>query len=300
MKLGLHPMNYRWPGGPAAIGPALAAVVDRAEAAGIHSLWPMDHFFQIPAAGGPADDPMLEGWATIAWAAGRTRALELGTLVTGVHYRHPGLLAKFATTLDVLSGGRAWIGIGAGWNEQESRGLGVPFPSLAERFERLEETLQILHQMLSGGTAPYSGKHYQLERPLNVPGPLRRIPVLIGGAGEQKTLRLVARYADACNMSEQVDLRHKFDVLRRHCDGAGRPYEEIVKTTFGRLGDDRDLGRVTARFTALADLGVDLAIVDLPDAGNPGLFDFLAGLARELEPAGRSLPAMLSGLPGSR
>jgi F420-dependent oxidoreductase-like protein len=300
MKLGLHPMNYRWPGGPAAIGPVLAAVLDRAEAAGIHSLWPMDHFFQIPAAGGPADDPMLEGWATIAWAAGRTRELELGTLVTGVHYRHPGLLAKFATTLDVLSGGRAWIGIGAGWNEQESRGLGVPFPPLAERFERLEETLQILRQMLGGDAAPYSGKHYHLEHPLNVPGPLRRPPILIGGAGEQKTLRLVARYADACNMFDQIDLAGKFDVLRRHCDEAGRPYEEIVKTTFGRLGDDRDLGRVTARFAALAGLGVDLAIVDLPDAADPGLFDFFAGLARELEPLGRPLPAALAGRAGFR
>jgi F420-dependent oxidoreductase-like protein len=178
--------------------------------------------YQIPAAGGPANDPVLEGWATVAWAAGRTRALELGTLVTGVHYRHPGLLAKFATTLDVLSGGRVWIGIGAGWNEDESRGLGVPFPPLAERFERLEETLQILHQMLRGDATAYSGKHYQLEQPLNVPGPLRRPPILIGGAGEQKTLRLVARYADACNMFDQADLRHKFDVLRRHCDAAGR------------------------------------------------------------------------------
>jgi F420-dependent oxidoreductase-like protein len=295
MKLALHPMTFSWPGGPAAIGPTLAAVLDRAEAAGIHSVWPMDHFFQIPAAGGPADDPMLEGWATIAWAAGRTRTLELGTLVTGVHYRHPGLLAKFATTLDVLSGGRAWIGIGAGWNEQESRGLGVPFPPLAERFERLEETLQILHQMLGGDAAPYAGRHYQLEQPLNVPGPLRRMPILIGGAGEQKTLRLVARYADACNMFDQLDLPRKFGVLRRHCEDAGRSYDAIVKTTFGILGEDRDLGRVTARFAALADLGVDLAIIDLPDAGDPGLFDFLAGLARELEPLGRPAPATLAG-----
>jgi F420-dependent oxidoreductase-like protein len=295
MKLGLHPMTFDWPGGPAAIGPTMATVLDRAEAVGIHSVWPMDHFFQIPAAGAPADDPMLEGWATIAWAAGRTRALELGTLVTGVHYRHPGLLAKFVTTLDVLSGGRSWLGIGAGWNEEESRGLGVPFPPLAERFERLEETLQILRQMFSGDAAPFTGKHYQLERPLNIPGPLRRPPILIGGAGEQKTLRLVARYADACNIFEMADLPHKFDVLRRHCEEAGRPYDEIVKTTSGRLGEDRDLARVTARFAALADLGVDLAIVDLPDADDPGTFDFLADLVRELAPIGRPVPAVLSG-----
>jgi F420-dependent oxidoreductase-like protein len=295
MKLGLHPMSFTWPGGPAAFGPVLASVVDQAEAAGLHSLWPMDHFFQIPAAGGQADEPMPEGWATIAWAAGRTRTLELGTLVTGVHYRHPGLLAKFVTTLDVLSGGRAWLGIGAGWNEEESRGLGVPFPPLAERFERLEETLQIVRQMLAGDASPYSGRHYQLDRPLNVPGPVGRLPILIGGGGEQKTLRLVARYADACNLFEQADLRHKFSVLRGHCQAAGRDFDEIVKTTTGRLGVDRDLGRVTARFAVLADLGVDLAIVDLPDAQDPEVFEFLAGLAAAVEPLGRPAPALLSG-----
>src|ERR671930_588399 len=173
MRLGLHPMSFTWPGGPAAIGPTLATVVDRAEAAGIHSIWPMDHFFQIGVVGAP-EEPMLEGWATIAWAAGRTRTLELGTMVTGVHCRHPGLLAKFATTLDVLSGGRAWLGIGAGWNEEESRGLGVPFPPLAERFERLEEALQICLRMWSDDETPFQGKHYQLERPLDVPAPLNR------------------------------------------------------------------------------------------------------------------------------
>jgi F420-dependent oxidoreductase-like protein len=287
MKLGLHPMTFSWPGGPAAIEPILADVLNRAEEAGIHSVWPMDHFFQIPAAGEGPDAPMLEGWATIAWAAGRTTTLQLGTLVTGVHYRHPGLLAKFATTLDVLSGGRAWLGIGAGWNEEESVGLGVPFPPLAERFERLEETLQITRQMFDGDARPFTGKHYQLDRPLNVPAPLRHPPILVGGAGEQKTLRLVARYADACNVFEMVDLKHKFGVLRRHCDDAGRDYDEIVKTTTGRLGDDRDLGRVTARFATLADLGVDLAIVDLPDAQNAGVFDFLGDLVRKIEPLGR-------------
>jgi F420-dependent oxidoreductase-like protein len=295
MKLGLHPMIFSWPGGSAAIEPTLADVLERAEDAGIHSIWPMDHFFQIPAAGEGPDAPMLEGWATIAWAAGRTRTLQLGTLVTGVHYRHPGLLAKFATTLDVLSGGRAWLGIGAGWNEEESLGLGVPFPPLAERFERLEETLQIMRQMFDGDDSAFVGKHYQLDRPLNVPAPVRRPPILIGGAGEKKTLRLVARYADACNVFEMVDLRHKFGVLRRHCQDAGRNYDEIVKTTTGRLGDDRDLGRVTARFAALADLGVDLAIVDLPDAQNPGVFDFLGELVREIGPLGRPAPAILGG-----
>jgi F420-dependent oxidoreductase-like protein len=296
MKLALHPMMFTWPGGPAAIGPVLADVLDQAEAAGIHSIWPMDHFFQIPIVG-RSDEPMLEGWAMAAWAAGRTRSLEFGTMVTGVHCRHPGLLAKYATTLDVLSGGRVWLGIGAGWNEEESRGLGVPFPPLAERFERLEESLQILTRMFDGDAAPYAGQYYQLERPLNVPGPVRRPPILVGGGGERKTLRLVAEYADACNLFEQADLRHKFDVLRGHCETAGRSYDAIVKTTTGLLGEDRDLGRMTERFAALADLGVDLAIVDLPDARDPRVFDFLGDLVRELDPIGRAAPDVLGGQP---
>lgn len=292
MKIALSPMRFSRPGGSAEIGPALGHIVDRAEAAGIHSLWPMDHFFQIPVAG-KSDDPILESWATLAWAAGRTRRLRLGTLVTGVHHRHPGVLAKFATTLDVLSGGRAWLGIGAGWNGEESRGLGIPFPPLAERFERLEETLEILHRMFDGDATPYAGRHYQLERPLNVPGPVRRPPILIGGAGERKTLRLVARYADACNMFEQADLRHKLAVLRGHCEDTGRSYDAIVRTTFGLLGEDRDVGRATERFASLAELGVDLAIVDIALDHDPTVWDFLAGLAAELAPLGRPTPAPL-------
>lgn len=294
MKLGLHPITFSWPGGHAAIGPTLADAIDRAEAAGIHSIWPMDHFFQIPIGGEP-EDPMLEGWATIAWAAGRTRSLELGTMVTGVHARHPGLLAKFATTLDVLSGGRVWLGIGAGWNEQESRGLGLPFPSLAERFERLEESLQILRRMFDGDATPYLGRHYQLERPLNVPAPVRRPPILIGGGGERRTLRLVASHADACNLFEGAGLRRKLDVLRGHCEAVGRPYDAIIRTTTGLLGEDRELGRMVERFASLAELGVDLAIVDLPEPHEPGVFDLLAELVEQLAPLGRAAPAPLGG-----
>jgi len=293
MKLALHPMNFTWPGGPAAIAPTLATMLARAEDAGVHSIWPMDHFFQIGIVGAP-EEPMLEGWSLLAWAAARTERLQFGTAVTGVHHRHPGVLGKLVTTLDVLSGGRAWLGIGAGWNEVESRGLGIPFPPLAERFERLAETLQIVRRMLDGDTAAYAGKHYTLERPLNVPAPVRRPPVLIGGAGERKTLRLVAEYGDACNLFEVPDvLRHKLDVLRGHCDDVGRDYDTIVRTTTGLLGDDRDLGSAVARFAALADLGVDLAIVDLPDATDAGTYDFLAKLVPELESLGRPAPAML-------
>jgi hypothetical protein len=176
--------------------------------------------------------------------------------------------------------------------------LGVPFPPLAERFERLEESLQILRQMFDGDATAYVGKHYQLERPLNVPVPVRRLPILVGGGGERKTLRLVARYADACNLFEQADLRRKLDVLRRHCDDVGRSYDEIVKTTTGRLGGDRDLGRVVERFARLADMGVDLAIVDLPDAGDAAVFTFLAHLCREVELLGRPAPGVLAGPAG--
>lgn len=284
-------MNMSWPGGPPAIGPTMRRIVDEADRVGIHSFWPMDHFFQIPIIGGP-EEPLLEAYATMAWAAGRSESLELGTLVTGVHYRRPGLLAKLVTSIDVLSGGRAWFGIGAAWNEEESRGLGVPFPPLAERFERLEETLQITRQMFDGDDSPYKGRHYQLERPLNVPAPVRRPPIMIGGAGEKKTLRMVAQYADATNMFEFMgpeELGRKFDVLRSHCDDVGRPYDEIAKTTFGHLGP-HDVDGAAERFEDLARLGVDLAIVDLPDPDADGIFEYLGELVKRVASMGRPWP----------
>jgi F420-dependent oxidoreductase-like protein len=215
MLIGLHPVNFAWPGGPAAIGTVLKRIVTRAEEAGVHSFWPMDHFVQLPMFG-PEDDPMLEAYATLAWVAGVTRKMQLGALVTGAPHRHPGVLVKTVTTLDVLSGGRAWLGIGAAWHEREARGLGIPFPSLGERFGRLEEVLQIAHRMFAGDARPFEGRHYRLERPLNIPQPVRRPPILIGGVGERKTLRLVAEYADACNLYERLGidgLRHKLGVL---------------------------------------------------------------------------------------
>ncbi|GAB3768280.1 TIGR03560 family F420-dependent LLM class oxidoreductase [Microlunatus parietis] len=287
-------MKFGLPDGPAAIGPALSRIVRDAEQAGIHSFWPMDHFFQIGIAG-PPEDPMLEAYSTLAWAAGQTTTLQLGALVTGVHYRHPGLLLKTVSTLDVLSGGRSWLGLGAAWNEHESRGLGVPFPPLAQRFEMLEETLRIAHRMFAGDDTPIEGRHYRLEQPLNHPAPLRRPPIMIGGMGERKTMRLIAEYADANNFFELPApgaLKQKLDVLRRRCDEAERPYDDIVKTTMGRLGE-RDLDAARRRFEALADLGVDLAIVDLPDPADPSAFDYLAQLVEEVAPLGRPTPALL-------
>ncbi len=196
MRLGLQVPVFTWPNGQDQLGQTFGQIAEHADKAGLYSLWVMDHFFQIGMAGNPEME-MLEGWNALAFAAGRTQHIKLGTMVTGVTYRYPGILVKTATTLDVLSGGRAYFGIGAAWNEEEHKGLGVPFPSTAERFERLEETLQIALQMWSGDEKPYNGKHYQLTRPLNSPQSVQRPhpPILIGGTGERKTLRLVAQYA---------------------------------------------------------------------------------------------------------
>lgn len=240
MRFGITIPRFLTPTGDAGIGPQLAAMARDADQGGLDSLWVMDHFFQIPPVG-EAEQPMLEGYAALSFMAGLTERVSLGTLVTGVTYRHPGILIKTVTTLDVLSGGRAWLGIGAGWYEREHLGLGVPFPPVAERFERLEETLQIADQMWSGEAAPYEGKHYQLAETLNQPMPLSvpRPRIMVGGGGEQKTLRLVARYADACNLfanpSEEgmTTLAHKLEVLKAHCERENRPYESIEKTAIG-------------------------------------------------------------------
>ena len=282
MLLGLQVNRFDFPGGTEAIGPSLAETARRAEEAGFASLWVMDHFFQIPVIG-PAEDPMLEGYTALAFAAAGTNRIKLGTMVTGVTYRFPGLLVKTVTTLDVVSGGRAYLGIGAAWFEREHAGLGVPYPPLGERFERLEETLQIAHQMWSGEVAPYRGKHYQLAETLCRPMPLStpHPPILIGGGGEQKTLRLVARYGDACNVfAHDLDqVRHKLEVLRGHCEAEGRSYAAIEKTTLGlppvtRDGRDGTLTPTAAvdRLGKLAELGVDHHLVGMP-ANNPAAFE---------------------------
>lgn len=292
MELGLHIADFTWTGGAPALGPALARHVRQAEAAGIRRISVMDHFWQIRGVG-PAEHEMLEAYSALGFIAAHTSRALLHTLVTGVIYREPALLAKAVTTLNVLSGGRVGLGIGAAWNEDEHRGLGVPFPPLAERFERLEETLRIALQMWddagkAGEAKPFAGKHYQLERALNVPQSIQRPhpPIMIGGGGEQKTLRLVAQYADACNLFARLGddtLRHKLDVLREHCERLGRSYAEIEKTaqvgaihvTSDGRGDSMTPAQVVESFAHLAELGIDRGIVVLRNVYEPDAFELL-------------------------
>ncbi len=287
MRLGLQVPNFTWPNGQSELGDTFGLIAERAERAGFYSFWVMDHFFQIRNVG-PAENEMLEGWSALAFAAGRTNRIKLGTMVTGVTYRYPGLLVKTATTLDVLSHGRAYFGIGAAWNEEEHAGLGVPFPPTAERFERLEETLQIAHQMWAGEDKPYEGKHYQLARTLNSPQSVQRPhpPILIGGTGEKKTLRFVAQYADACNIFARIgkeELKRKLGILQDHCQTVGRPYEQIEKTTLdvvriSRDGKDGTLSPSAAidYFADLASQGIDHALFSMPNVHDLDVFDILA------------------------
>lgn len=272
MKLGLQVPILIPPHGTAPLGELFGLIAQRAERAGLYSLWVMDHLF--PVAGPPAVQ-MLEGWSLLAYAAARTHRIKLGTMVTGITYRHPGMLVKTATTLDVLSQGRAYLGIGGAWHEAEHLGLGIPFPPLAERFERLEETLQIALQMWAGDEHPYTGTHYQLQHPRSVPQSVQQPhpPILIGGGGEKQTLRLVAQYGDACNFFLRFGdetLKQKLEVLRAHCQALGRPYEAIEKTTLQAITLTRD-GRagtsspaqLIEQFAALAAQGIDQAIFSL-------------------------------------
>jgi F420-dependent oxidoreductase-like protein len=264
VQLGVQIPDFTVPGGPARLGADLAAVARTADDAGFGFIAVMDHFFQIGPIG-PPEREMLEAYTALGYVAGVTSRAKLLTLVTGAVYRPPGILAKIVTTLDVLSGGRAWLGIGAAWNEEESRGLGVPFPPVAERFERLEETLQICLQMWRGDETPYRGKHFQLERPLNSPQALAKPhpPILIGGSGERKTLRFVAKYAQACNLFPRPDLAQKLDVLRAHCDAVGRDYDEITKTCYfifdvGENGEKS--AEVVDQLGRLGEMGFEVAI----------------------------------------
>jgi F420-dependent oxidoreductase-like protein len=262
--VGVQIPDFQGAGGPEHLGQRLAEVARTADDAGFSLIALMDHFFQIGMIG-PPDQDMLEAYTTLGYLAACTSRARLLTLVTGAVYRNPGVLAKIVTTLDVLSGGRAWLGIGAAWNAEEASGLGIPFPPVAERFERLEETLQICLQMWRGNESPFRGAHYQLERPLNRPRALSQPhpPIMIGGSGERKTLRLVARYAQACNLFEGPELARKLDVLRAHCDAEGRSYDDIEKTCYVRFDvgtKGEHAGAIIEQLGGLAELGFGTVI----------------------------------------
>ena len=263
MKVGLHIADFTWDGGAPVLGSRLGEVARRAEDAGVDRISVMDHVWQIGHLG-PPEHEMLEAYTALGFLAAVTSRVKLLTVVTAVVYREPGLLAKEVTALDVLSGGRAMLGIGAAWNEEEARGLGLFFPPLAERFERLEEALRICRQMWSDDDGPFEGKHYHLARTLNSPQALSRPhpPILIGGQGERKTLLLVARYADACNLFDTPELAHKLDVLRGHCAAEGRDYAAIEKTVQVRydLGENGErVEQTIEHLHELSELGFTVA-----------------------------------------
>ncbi|HEY2004044.1 MAG TPA: LLM class F420-dependent oxidoreductase [Candidatus Saccharimonadia bacterium] len=289
MKVGLQINRFDW-GGAEKIGPTLRGIAAKADEVGFDSEWVMDHFFQIEHLG-PPTDPMLEAYTALGHLAAVTKKVTLGTMVTGVIYREPALLVKAVTTLDVLSGGRAVLGIGAGWNEAEAVALGLPRPLSGGRFEKLEETLEIAKQMWAGDEKPIHGKQFQLERPINSPQALTKPhpPILIGGSGEQKTLRLVAKYADACNLFARDDVKHKLDVLRQHCEEVGRNYDEIEKTAM--LGVEivaaaKEPDAIRRKAEELAGLGIQHVI--FANGPDPDLSAY-DKLAKELLPALRKL-----------
>ena len=302
MKFGITITTFPWPAEE--IGPVVSRIAVAADEAGVDSLWVMDHFFQIRLTGLPPESPMPEAYATLAFLGGLTKRIRLGTLVTSVSYRHPGVLVKTVTTLDVLTGGRVIFGVGAGapfnvapagpGTAFEAEGLGIPFSSLAERFERLEELLQIANQMWRGDETPYQGTHYQLVRPLNSPNSVQRPhpPILIGGSGEGKTLRLVARYADACNLfdlpgSQFLDnIEHKLDVLRQHCAREGRDFAAIEKTVASNfdLGEDPKAGAAAllAHLRELAAAGIEHVLFSPSRSWDEASFDAIAAILPEV------------------
>ncbi len=292
MKIGLQIPSFTWPGGSAAIGPTLGRIARQADDVGFDSIWVMDHFFQIRGVG-PAEDPMLEGWTTLGFLAAHTSRARLGLMVGGVHYRKPGLWVKAATTLDVLSGGRAWLGIGAAWNQEESEALGFPFPPLGERFEMLDETLQIAHQMFlgeRGSEGEFHGRQYHARRLMNSPQSISRprVPIMIGGGGERKTLRIVAQYADATNVfGGPTAIHHKYEVLRQHCEEVGRDPNEIERSTLQSVNLAREApAQIVDRFGELADAGAQHVIFSVHDVDDPA----------QIETIGRDLIPQLKAL----
>jgi F420-dependent oxidoreductase-like protein len=282
MRVSIGVTNYSWPGGPGGIGDALDRVVRGADEAGVDTVWVVDHLLQADPTVGPDDTEMLEAYTTLGFLAARSERVRLGTMVTGATFRPPALLVKAVTTLDVLSGGRAWLGIGAGYHGEEAAAMGLPLPPVAERFERLEELLQLAARMWAGDDRPFAGRHYRLERPAGSPLPVQRPhpPVLVGGTGERRTLGLVARYADACNLFDIPDggrtVTRKLEVLARHCEQVGRPYAAIEKTLSTRLEAGEPAQEFVDRCAAAAALGIEHVVVV---TSRPWTDDALAVLA---------------------
>jgi F420-dependent oxidoreductase-like protein len=292
VKVGLQIDAFNFPGGPASVGPALGRIGRAADEAGFDSIWVMDHFFQIRSVGATTD-PMLEGYTTLGFLAAHTSRARLGLMVGGVHYRTPGLWVKATTTLDVLSGGRAWLGIGAAWNKEESEALGFPFPPLGERFEMLEETLRIAHAMWRGERGTEEGfraRHFTANRLLNSPQSLSRPrpPIMIGGGGERKTLRLVAQYGDACNVfGGPTAIHHKYEVLRAHCATLGRDPDEIERTTLQSVNlATESTASIVERFGELSDAGAQHVIFAVRGLADPAA---LETIGREVIPHLRPL-----------
>jgi F420-dependent oxidoreductase-like protein len=282
LELGLHIADFTWDGGVPELATALAQHARDAEDAGITRITVMDHFWQIPGVG-PVEHEMLEAYTALGFLAAHTRTARLHTLVTGVIYREPGLLAKAVSTLSVLSNGRAGLGIGAAWNADESAGLGFRFPPTKERFDRLEQTIQICLQMWSGSQDPYDGSYYHLGRTLNSPQPPQRPFLMVGGGGEKRTLRLVAQYADACNIGASPEAAHKLDVLRGHCDAVGRDYDTIEKTTMLALGPQDTVDDVVRAAEAMRDVGFTAAYVYAREiTDRPRIIDTLGQVAARI------------------
>jgi F420-dependent oxidoreductase-like protein len=279
MRVSISLTNLSWPGG---LAPSLGRVVEAADRAGVDTVWVVDHLIQADPTAPPDDTEMLEAYTTLGFLAARTERVRLGTMVTGVTFRPPALLVKAVTTLDVLTGGRAWLGIGVGHHGGEASDMGLPFPPTIERYERLEETLQIANRMWSGDETPFEGRHYRLGRPHGSPSPVGHAhpPILIGGAGEQKTLRLVARYADACNLFDIPDggrtVRHKLAVLARHCEEVGRPYEAVEKTLSSRLEPGESSEELIRRCQAAAAWGIEHMVLVFSSPWTPEALSTLA------------------------
>ena len=289
MRIGLQLPSFSFPGQPATIRPTLTAIAQAAEANGFASLWVMDHLFQLPedTGLGGAGEPMLEAYTTLGFLAHATERIELGPMVASAVLRSPGLLVKAATTLDVLAGGRTWFAVGAGWYEREARGLGTPWPARRERFEQLEDVLRVAHAMFAGDAAPIDGRHHHLAEPINRPLPVRRPRIMVGGGGERTTLRLVAEYADACNIlvPDPGESRRKLEVLARHCGAIDRDLAEIETTSL--IEADLRPGRqtpadVVTTLRAQADEGIEHVIVNLPDVH---VLERLDTFGREIIPA---------------